>query len=116
MRCVRQWEPGIVVQVGAGQARSLRDGKDLSEWVNNILDTLKSWFSNRPRQQTSPRRRPQPVMKATTFGKAKGNSVSDESNYSFQERLDAILDKIKQQGYESLSQEEKDFLYQASKK
>jgi hypothetical protein len=28
MRCVRQWEPGIVVQVGAGQARRLRDGKD----------------------------------------------------------------------------------------
>jgi hypothetical protein len=30
MRCVRHWEPGIVVQVGAGQARRLRDGKDRS--------------------------------------------------------------------------------------
>ena len=94
--------------------------QDLSSKVakseSNILDTIKSWFSSRPRQQTAARRRPQPVMKATTFGKAKGHSVSDETNYSFQERLDAILDKIKQQGYESLSQEEKDFLYQASKK
>lgn len=94
----------------------LRDGKDLSEGTNRILDIMKGWFSNRPRRSVSNKRRPQPVMKATGFGKAKGSSASDQTNYSFQERLDAILDKIKQQGYESLSQEEKDFLYQASKK
>ncbi len=94
----------------------LRDGKDLSEGVNGVLGTIQGWFSRRSRRQTTGRRRPQPAMKATTFGKAKGQSVSDEASYSFQERLDAILDKIKQQGYESLSQEEKDFLYQASKK
>ena len=33
-----------------------------------------------------------------------------------EERLDAILDKIKQSGYESLSPEEKEFLYHASRK
>ena len=41
---------------------------------------------------------------------------SDKNEDSFQEKLDAILDKIKAQGYESLSQEEKDFLYEASQK
>ena len=51
-----------------------------------------------------------------TFGGAKGNSKSDPQDLSFQEKLDAILDKIKAQGYESLSQEEKDFLYEASQK
>lgn len=94
----------------------LRDGKDMSEGVNNIVDPIKGWFSIRSRRNTPTRRRRQPVMKATTFGKPKGNNVSDQANYSFQERLDAILDKIKQHGYESLTQEEKDFLYQASKK
>lgn len=33
-----------------------------------------------------------------------------------QDRIDAILDKIRHQGYENLTQEEKDFLYEASKK
>jgi len=33
-----------------------------------------------------------------------------------QARIDAILDKIRQEGYENLTQEEKDFLYEASKK
>ncbi len=94
----------------------LRDGKDMSQGVDKILDTIKGWFSNRPRRQSAHKRRPQPAMKATTFGKAKGNSARDPETFSFQDQLDAILDKIKQQGYESLSKEEKDFLYQASKK
>ena len=54
-------------------------------------------------------------MKAT-FGGAKGNRASDTNDLSFQEKLDAILDKIKQQGYENLTAEEKEFLYEASKK
>ena len=33
-----------------------------------------------------------------------------------QDELDRILDKITQKGYENLSDEEKEFLYQASKK
>lgn len=94
----------------------LRAGKDMSEGMDRILDTIKGWFSSRPRRKSAPKRRPQPAMKATTFGKSKGNTASDPDTFSFQDRLDAILDKIKQQGYESLSQEEKDFLYQASKK
>ena len=35
---------------------------------------------------------------------------------SHQEKLDAILDKIKAKGYEKLSDEEKAFLTEASKK
>ena len=31
-------------------------------------------------------------------------------------KLDAILDKIKEKGYENLTPEEKEFLYKASKK
>ena len=39
-----------------------------------------------------------------------------ERESDVQERVDAILDKISQKGYDSLSDEEKEFLYQASKK
>lgn len=39
-----------------------------------------------------------------------------ERESDVQETIDAILDKISQKGYDSLSEEEKEFLYQASKK
>ena len=41
---------------------------------------------------------------------------SRRSLLSAEERLDLILDKIKQKGFDQLSQEEKDFLYDASRK
>ncbi|MBL7780878.1 MAG: rhomboid family intramembrane serine protease [Saprospiraceae bacterium] len=93
----------------------LRDGKDLAVPFNNLFDRIMGWFSASKRKPSPPPRRPQPAMK-TTFGNAKGNRASDTNDLSFQEKLDAILDKIKQQGYENLTTEEKDFLYEASKK
>lgn len=95
----------------------LRDGKDLSEPINRILDRLLGLFGS-SRSRPGPkkvRRKTQPAFR-TTFGGAKGGNVSDAENLSFQERLDAILDKIKEKGYENLSPEEKEFLYNASKK
>ena len=38
-----------------------------------------------------------------------------ERGVDVQERIDEILDKINASGYDSLTAEEKDFLYQASK-
>lgn len=93
----------------------LRDGKDLAVPVNRLLDRIIGLFSASKRPGPTLKRRPQPVMK-TTFSRAKGSSASDTNDLSFQEKLDAILDKIKQQGYENLSAEEKDFLFEASKK
>lgn len=93
----------------------LRDGKDMSDPINRLLDHIRGWFSpSRPRIKKA-KRKTQPAFRAT-FGGVKGNSASDTTDLSFQERLDAILDKIKEKGYENLSQEEKDFLYEASKK
>lgn len=93
----------------------LRDGKDLAVPFNNLFDKITGWFSSSKQKPAAPKRRPQPAMKAT-FGNAKGNRSSDTNDLSFQEKLDAILDKIKQHGYENLTAEEKDFLYEASKK
>jgi membrane associated rhomboid family serine protease len=50
-------------------------------------------------------------------GKKSGSSKQDDGGQpeiSHQEQLDAILDKIKDRGYNSLSKEEKDFLFRAS--
>ena len=95
----------------------LRDGQDLAAPVNRLLDWLNGLF--RPgaprRKMPAPKRKPQMAYKGGAFGNKPGK-ITDNQELSFQEKLDAILDKIKQKGYENLTPEEKEFLYQASKK
>ena len=51
-----------------------------------------------------------------TVYKSKSRAAKDEVTKSKQRKIDDILDKISKSGYESLSQEEKDFLFRAGKK
>ncbi len=83
--------------------RAMNRGSDWSVPINRALD----WVSER--LSGSAQRRP----KSASGPVRRGNSSAD---LSFQERLDAILDKIKTGGLESLTPEEKEFLYNASKK
>jgi membrane associated rhomboid family serine protease len=93
----------------------LRDGRDWAESVNQLLTKITGLFTRKPGKSRRSNR-PGP-MKATFVGTAKASSRSDvHPTHSFQDQLDAILDNIKSTGYESLSQEEKDFLYEASQK
>lgn len=92
----------------------LRDGRDWAVPANNFFAWVSRLFSGSSKTKFQ-RPKNAPSMRAT-FGAAKGSSSSDTHDFSFQEKLDSILDKIKAQGYESLSQEEKDFLYEASQK
>ncbi|MEM6770020.1 MAG: DUF6576 domain-containing protein [Bacteroidota bacterium] len=56
-------------------------------------------------------------MRKASGGKSKKTaSKTDKPVRSHQEELDAILDKIKDKGYNSLTKEEKDFLFRASNK
>jgi len=48
-----------------------------------------------------------------TSGEAKSDNAP-RNGMTHQEELDAILDKIKDKGYNSLTKEEKDFLFRAS--
>ena len=113
---------------GAGMGflfvRQLQEGNDWSKPVNYVLDNIREFFirifSNKPPGPRVAYRDPDMKKKAKVKSKqrkgrrsGKGNSSSDLSH---QEQLDAILDKIKQSGYESLSAEEKEFLFNASKK
>lgn len=101
-------------------AQQLQTGNDLTTPVNNILNSITSFFSNLFDHQP---RRPKMVYKnpdakkqqARRSGSSRRRS-GDADSESHQERLDAILDKIKQSGYDSLSGEEKEFLFNASKK
>ena len=65
----------------------------------SILDTIERWLSSR--------REARPEIEDTV-------SSSDTVDVD-QERVDRILDKISEGGYESLTEEEKRILYEASK-
>lgn len=92
----------------------LQRGNDLSAPVNRMMDAIRRLFS--PRTTPPPMRRSSPVtVQHRTTQRAARKAKTPERSPMDQERIDAILDKIKQSGYDSLTAEEKEFLFHASK-
>ncbi|HYC87170.1 MAG TPA: rhomboid family intramembrane serine protease [Chryseosolibacter sp.] len=90
--------------IGWVYMKQLQAGSNWGLWVTITLDWIKNLFKDKPRVKVSYRNdRPTP--------KAPG----EKSSYT-QEEIDAILDKISAGGYESLTKEEKEKLFNASKK
>ncbi len=92
----------------------LQRGSDISEPVNKLFGWFQSMVSNDPRQA----KKKKSPMFARHVRQAKGQRSSDTGKRpnDHQKELDIILEKIKEAGYDSLSPEEKEFLFQASKK
>ena len=125
---------GIIM--GALFAFYLRQGSDLTEPVQNTLTWIENkWVDLLAPSKEHPKPGPraayrggrsvkEPVAKARPSfmrkagGKASvGDAKSDNAprnEMTHQQELDAILDKIKDKGYNSLTKEEKDFLFRAS--
>ena len=61
-------------------------------------------------------KRPQPKVRVINKEKVARKPQAKTNADDSQEKIDAILDKISANGYESLNREEKDFLFKASKK
>lgn len=95
---------------------NLKKGKDLSAWFNKFSNFFKNLFSFRNKIKIVHSKN-----KKTKFNKYKPEKPpKDDYTYNQdkkkrQERVDQILDKIKDSGYDSLSKAEKDFLFDASK-
>ena len=88
----------------------LRRGNDWAVPVNRLLDKIQNFFQKDARQKPKVVYR-NPNLKKTRESR-KGSNISDISH---EEKLDTILDKIKQKGMSSLTEEEKEFLLNASK-
>ncbi len=103
-------------------AQQLGHGNDWTAPVNRLLDGITSFFGNlfskkRPKPTTayrSPDLKKQPAGR--TERRASRRPTETTGDMTYQEQLDAILDKIKLTGYESLSAAEKEFLFNASNK
>src|SRR5690554_2791803 len=83
-----------------------KKGKDITHWMSRILDWFAALF--KPRQKISKLK--------VEYSRNETDWEYNKRKKSEQEAIDAILDKLKQSGYSSLSSEEKKRLFDASKK
>ncbi len=98
-------------------AKRLRAGHDMAKPINNLIDLVMNW-----RDLLRISRRPKPKMayknkekQAQDKPRERPSSAFNANDANNQAHLDSILDKIKQSGYDSLSQEEKEFLFKMSR-
>lgn len=91
--------------IGFVYIKQLQVGISWGGWITAVLDWFKDLFSPRPKVKVSYRKNEAP----------NGKKNSNLSGIS-QKEIDEILDKISDGGYESLTKEEKEKLFKASKK
>ena len=83
-------------------AKQLQKGNDIGSGLDRIWTFISSPFTEKKAQNMHT------VHRSKTVSKKKTQNGQ-------QQKIDAILDKISTSGYESLTQEEKDFLFRAGK-
>lgn len=91
--------------------RQLQRGNDLGRPVHAVMGFFGRLFSRRPRLKVTHRN-----TGASTASSRGGGAAYGASGKPSQNEIDRILDKISSSGYESLSKEEKQKLFQASQK
>ncbi|AHM62003.1 rhomboid family protein [Flammeovirgaceae bacterium 311] len=93
----------------------LKNGRDFGAWISNSFSWIAGLFDRKPHIKVSHRREKAYTASRTTH-KAQQQQQPKSFGKATQEEIDAILDKISAHGYESLSKEEKQKLFNASKK
>ena len=108
-------EGGYVAHLGGDilgffYAKQLTNGKDIGKWFERLMDRASSLFSfkSKGKLKTVHRR----SKKSKAFA---GHTKEEFGEFNKQKQIDIILDKISKSGYESLSKEEKEFLFRAGK-
>lgn len=90
--------------------RFLRKGTDINTWMERIIHYFTPLFTGqRPKMKVAHKR------KATSAGRRKSDEDFNAEKLKKQAQIDRILDKISQSGYDSLTKDEKDFLFRNSK-
>ena len=85
----------------------LNKGVDLGAWMNKLARNITALFIPKKKQENS-------IKHTAFYDQGKKEPFTKKVNLT-QQRIDNILDKINQQGYEKLTDEEKKILNRASK-
>ena len=109
-------------------ATQLREGRDLGKPINQLIDFFLNLFTRRSKpkftyqrggggQKAYTEQQKRQQKQSTQTSNTDKNTTTGSGNVTDEQaRLDTILDKIKQKGYDSLTKEEKEFLFKASQK
>jgi hypothetical protein len=92
--------------IGFVYIHQLRKGRDLGAWMTSFVHWVDDLF-NPEKKHRADKRKEQLYYRSTKKPYTKTPLLT-------QQKLDAILDKINQHGYEMLTEEEKAFLKRAS--
>ena len=90
--------------VGILFAESIKNGTDITSWINKIIDFFVNLFRKNPHKMH------------VKYKRFDSDYQYNEKKNASNEEIDHILDKIKKSGYGSLSVDEKKKLFEASKK
>ena len=82
--------------------KQLKQGHDWTEGFSKFMDNIANWF------------KPKPAIKKVYSNTQSDRNYKERQVYN-QQRMDEILDKISRSGYESLSKDEKDYLFKIGK-
>jgi len=88
-------------------AHQLKKGTDIGKGFEKLMDSILAWFKPKTKLKTVYR------SKKKTFA---GHTKNEFDEFNNQKQIDIILDKISKSGYETLTPEEKEFLFRAGKK
>lgn len=105
---------GLLAHVGGGvfgyiYATQMMKGNDIGKWFENFMDWIANLFKPKAKQPFKK------VHKNKAPKSKKTSAVADDLKSEKQKKIDSILDKIGKSGYDSLTKEEKDFLFKAGK-
>lgn len=95
----------------------LRNGNDWSVGFNNLFDSIKGAFTGKSGPKVAYKQR-NSGKRSRGYGYTKRDMEEPENGSASrdnQKKLDEILDKISKSGYDSLTKEEKHFLFHVSK-
>ena len=94
--------------LGYFYAIQLNKGIDIGKGFEKFMDSIASFF-----KRTSGKTKLKTVHKNKS--KVGGYSKGDFKEFNKQKQIDLILDKISKSGYDSLTKEEKEFLFKVGK-
>lgn len=103
----------------------IKRGHDITSWINRGIDAVVTMFNKRPSKVTGnsgvERETSNNYHRSTSAASTSSRSKNKDDNQSNandvdEERLDEILGKLKQSGYAALTDEEREFLFNASRK
>ncbi|MBP2832354.1 rhomboid family intramembrane serine protease [Aquimarina sp. U1-2] len=108
---------GLIAHMGGAifgyfYAIQLKKGNDIGTWFEKLMDGFTAMFTPKKKSPLKT------VHRSKTYTKSRKTTTATQKRYTKtpnQAQIDAILDKISKSGYDSLTKEEKDFLFKAGK-